>query len=46
VDEAVGAQTASWVEHCDWIPFLLTGGNDARLIKRGVCSAGHKALWA
>ncbi len=46
VDEAVGANTASWVEHCDWIPFLLTGGNDARLIKRGVCSAGHKALWA
>jgi L-ribulokinase len=46
VDEAVGANTASWVEHCDWIPFLLTGGNDARLIKRGVCSAGHKALWS
>jgi L-ribulokinase len=46
VDEAVGANTASWVEHCDWIPFLLTGGKDAKLIKRGVCSAGHKALWA
>jgi len=30
VDEAVGANTASWVEHCDWIPFLLTGGKDAR----------------
>ncbi|MBL0744441.1 ribulokinase [Chryseolinea lacunae] len=36
----------SWVEHCDWIPFLLTGGNDVRAMKRGVCSAGHKALWA
>lgn len=46
VDAAVAENTASWVEHCDWIPFLLTGGNDAKLIKRGVCSAGHKALWA
>lgn len=36
----------SCVEHCDWIPFLLTGGNDVRLMKRSVCAAGHKALWA
>jgi L-ribulokinase len=36
----------SWVEHCDWIPFVLTGGHDVHKMKRGVCSAGHKALWA
>jgi L-ribulokinase len=45
-DEAVRSTCYSWVEHCDWIPFLLTGGKDASQIKRGVCSAGHKALWA
>ncbi|HZB14729.1 MAG TPA: ribulokinase [Chryseolinea sp.] len=45
-DEAVRTACYSWVEHCDWIPFLLTGGSDATQLKRGVCSAGHKALWA
>jgi L-ribulokinase len=45
-DEAVRRATYSWVEHCDWIPFLLTGGTDVHALKRGVCSAGHKALWA
>ena len=44
-DEEVKNACYSWVEHCDWIPFLLTGGNDVNEIKRGVCSAGHKALW-
>jgi L-ribulokinase len=36
----------SWVEHCDWIPFVLTGGKHVAEMKRGVCAAGHKALWA
>lgn len=45
-DEAVRRACYSWVEHCDWIPFLLTGGSDVHQMKRGVCSAGHKALWA
>jgi L-ribulokinase len=46
VDEQVRSATHSWVEHCDWIPFLLTGGTDAKEIKRSRCAAGHKALWA
>ena len=45
-DEAIRKNIYSFVEHCDWIPFLLTGGTDAKQLKRGVCSAGHKALWA
>ncbi|MEO8568720.1 MAG: ribulokinase [Ginsengibacter sp.] len=46
VDEFVRKTCYSWVEHCDWIPFLLTGGNDIHQMKRSVCAAGHKALWA
>jgi L-ribulokinase len=46
IDESVRNNCYSWVEHCDWIPFLLTGGKDIHQMKRGVCSAGHKALWA
>ncbi|MEL6591431.1 MAG: ribulokinase, partial [Bacteroidota bacterium] len=44
-DEAVRKAAYSWVEHCDWIPFLLTGGTDVREMKRSRCAAGHKALW-
>jgi L-ribulokinase len=46
VDEDVRKACYSWVEHADWIPFLLTGGRDVTTMRRGVCSAGHKALWA
>ena len=45
-DEAVRSAAYSFVEHCDWIPFLLTGGTDVNQMKRGVCAAGHKVLWA
>jgi L-ribulokinase len=45
-DEKVAANTYAWVEHCDWLPFLLTGGTDAKEIKASRCAAGHKALWA
>lgn len=36
----------SWVEHCDWMPFLLTGKQHINEMKRSVCTAGHKALWS
>ncbi|EMI57229.1 ribulokinase [Rhodopirellula sallentina] len=36
----------SWVELCDFIPSVLAGVNDPREIKRGICAAGHKALYS
>ncbi len=35
----------SWVEHCDWIPALLTGQIAPLRMYRSACAAGHKALW-
>jgi L-ribulokinase len=36
----------SWVELADYIPSVLAGVNDPRAIRRGVCAAGHKALYS
>lgn len=36
----------SWVEHCDWLPGVLTGTERPGTIARSVCAAGHKALYA
>nr|WP_294900482.1 ribulokinase [uncultured Pedobacter sp.] len=46
VDKKVASNTYAWVEQCDWLPFLLTGGTNAKDIKASRCAAGHKALWA
>ncbi|WP_415907416.1 ribulokinase [Oleiharenicola sp. Vm1] len=46
VDPKVFAAAYSWVELCDWIPSVLAGVTDPRAVKRGVCAAGHKALYA
>ena len=40
------AAAFSWVELADWIPSVLAGVSDPRLVKRGVCAAGHKALYS
>ena len=46
VDPDVFEAAYSWVEFCDWIPSVLSGVSDPKEVKRGVCAAGHKALYA
>ncbi len=43
---AVFEAAYSWVEIADWIPSVLAEVTDPLLIKRGVCAAGHKALYS
>jgi L-ribulokinase len=35
----------SFVEHCDYMPALLAGDTRPEKLLRGVCSAGHKAMY-
>ncbi len=43
---AVFKAAYSWVEMADWLPSVLAGVASPHEIKRGVCCAGHKALYA
>jgi L-ribulokinase len=45
-DPAVFEAAFSWAEIADYIPSVLAGVEDPREIKRGVCAAGHKALYS
>lgn len=45
-ENAVSKACYCFVEHADWMPFLLTGGTDVHAMKRNICAAGHKALWS
>lgn len=44
-DESIRDAAYSWVEHCDWMPALITGTTIPEQIVRGRCAAGHKAMW-
>ena len=41
----VFAAAYSWVELADYIPAVLTGNSDPDTLPRGICAAGHKALY-
>lgn len=36
----------SWVELADYIPAVLGGVSDPAALRRGVCAAGHKAMYS
>lgn len=44
-DKSVREEAYSWIEHCDWMPALVTGNTLPKEIKRSRCAAGHKAMW-
>jgi L-ribulokinase len=46
VAPAVFDAAHSWVELADWIPSVLAGVTEPTRVVRGVCCAGHKALYA
>ena len=37
---------ASWVELADFVPAVLAGIDDPKQVVRGVCPAGHKAMYS
>jgi L-ribulokinase len=45
VDPDVFEAAYSWVELCDYIPSVLAGVTDPLAIRRGICAAGHKAMY-
>jgi L-ribulokinase len=44
-DPEVAAAAATILEHCDWVPAVLTGTLNLPSVKRSRCAAGHKAMW-
>lgn len=45
-DPKVFEAAYSFVEHCDWLPAVLAGDTNPLTLKRGVCAAGHKAMFS
>ncbi|MBE6207735.1 MAG: ribulokinase [Rikenellaceae bacterium] len=44
-DEKVREAAYSIVEHCEWMPAILTGTTKPSEIVRSRCAEGHKAMW-
>lgn len=45
VDEIVRVKVYFWVEYCDWIFFLLMGGEKVVYMKCFCCVVGYKVFW-
>lgn len=44
-DKSVVDATHTWMEHCDYITYLLADEKDLKKFKRSRCASGHKAMW-
>ena len=44
-DKAVREKAYSIVEHCEWMPALLTGVKKSSDTVRSRCAQGHKSMW-
>lgn len=44
-DKAVKEATYTWMEHCDYMTYMLVDNQDLKAFKRSRCAAGHKAMW-
>lgn len=44
-DAAVRQATHTWVEHCDWMPAVLTDTTHPSRFRIGRCATGHKMMW-
>ena len=45
-NERIRKDAYALIEHCDWMPALLTGNLRPEEVKRSRCAAGHKGMWA
>jgi len=45
-DQSVCEAAYSWIEHCDWMPALITGVILPEKVLRSRCAAGHKSMWS
>lgn len=45
-NKAIRSKAYAVIEHCDWMPALLTGNLKPENVKRSRCAAGHKGMWA
>lgn len=45
-DPELASKAYSIVEHCEWLPAVLTGVQGVKNIVRSRCAQGHKAMWS
>lgn len=41
----IARKAYSWIEHCDWMPALVTDDTRPGHVVRSRCAAGHKSMW-